>query len=54
MYVIFNPDGVKECSGTTRHAAWKKFYEDVNTFADNMEEFKRYCTDRGYKCKKEK
>lgn len=51
---VYDNKGKIEATGPTRHAAWKQFYEDINTFADNLTEFTQHCINRGYTCKKRK
>lgn len=54
MFEVYNKKtGEVEAVGKTRNAAWKVFYEDVNTFADNLSEFKALMVQRGYSSRKQ-
>jgi hypothetical protein len=53
MYEIYHKDTNKsESKAETRAKAWRIFYEDVNTFADNIAEFKLMMVARGYGSRK--
>jgi hypothetical protein len=51
-YVILDERETEVSRGATPYLAWKKLYEDLNTFADNMTEFRTIMVGRGYRVKR--
>jgi len=54
MYRIYHKSDLSkpEADGKTRYEAWRRFYEDTNTFADNLAEFKLIASRRGFVSRK--
>ena len=51
-YVIYSPQGDEMSSGSSNYDAWMTLYRGINTWANNLPEFRAGMVRQGYKCNK--